>query len=100
VAIFDLEYFKRGVIGAYITSPGGTESQVLSARQFDSLTGEKRHENLTTTSVHFWAEQSYGTWEFSLRNDLVSHGMGSGKLKFVFFSINVYRIGRKKLFFK
>lgn len=93
MAIFDLAYFKRGVIGAYITSPGGTESQVLSARQLDSLTGKKRYENVATTSVHFWGEQSFGTWEVSLRNDLISHGTGTGKLKFVFFSINVNRTG-------
>ena len=81
MAIFDLKYFKRGVIGASITSPGGTKSQVLFPRKLDSLTGEKRYENVTTTSVHFWGEQSHGTWEVSLRNDLVSHGTGSGKLK-------------------
>jgi subtilisin-like proprotein convertase family protein len=98
VAIFDLEYFKRGVIGAYITSPGRTKSKVLSARQFDSFTGRRRYENVATTSVHFWGEQSYGTWEVSLRNDLISHGTGTGKLKFVFFSINIHRMGRKRLF--
>ena len=80
VAIFDLEYFKRGVIGAYITSPGGTKSQVLIPRALDSLTGSTRYENVTTVSVHFWGEQANGTWTVSVTNDLTSQGTGNGKL--------------------
>ena len=80
MARFDLEYFKRGVIGAYITSPSGTHSQVLIPRQLDALAGYKRYENVTTVSVHFWGEQSNGTWHVSLKNDLTNHGTGSGKL--------------------
>ncbi len=86
MARFDLQYFKRGVIGAYITSPSGTESHVLIARQLDALAGYKRYENVTTVSVHFWGEQSIGTWRVSLKNDLITtQGKGSGKLAWVFF---------------
>ena len=80
MARFDLEYFKRGVIGAYITSPSGTQSQVLIPRALDALASYKRYEDVTTVSVHFWGEQSIGTWHVSLKNDLTSQGTGSGKL--------------------
>ena len=80
MARFDLEYFKRGVISAYITSPSGTQSQVLTARALDALAGYKRYENVTTVSVHFWGEQSNGTWHVSLKNNLSSLGKGNGKL--------------------
>ena len=81
MARFDLEYFKRGVIGAYITSPGGTKSSVLNYRAFDALVGDKKYENVTTVSVHFWGEQSNGIWTVSLRNDYSSQGTGSGEQK-------------------
>ena len=81
MAIFDLEYFKRGVIGANITSPGGTKSQVLSPRALDALAGDTRYKNVTTVSVHFWGELANGTWAISIKNDLTSQGTGSGKLQ-------------------
>ena len=84
MAIFDLEYFKRGVIGAYITSPGGTESQVLLPRQLDALAGYTPYKNVTTVSVHFWGEQAKGTWTISIKNDLTSQGTGRGKMQLPF----------------
>ena len=88
MARFDLEYFKRGVIGAYISSPAGTESQVLIARKLDALAGNKRYKNLTTVSVHFWGEQPNGTWRVSLKNDLITtQGNGNGKGRMVFFRV-------------
>ena len=80
MAIFDLEYFKRGVIGAYITSPGGTKSQVLFPRALDALAGYTRYKNVTTVSVHFWGEKAEGTWTISVQNDLKFLGRGTGKL--------------------
>ncbi|XP_028408147.1 proprotein convertase subtilisin/kexin type 4-like [Dendronephthya gigantea] len=69
-ARFDLQYFRRGVIGAYITSPGGTESQVIFPRSLDAYAGQRRYNNLKTVSVHFWGESSEGTWTVTFRNDL------------------------------
>ncbi|XP_028408153.1 proprotein convertase subtilisin/kexin type 4-like isoform X2 [Dendronephthya gigantea] len=80
VARFDLEYFKRGVIGANITSPEKTVSQVLFSRGLDAYAGEKRYKNLKTVSVHFWGEPSYGKWTVSLKNERPLHGTGSGTL--------------------
>ncbi|XP_028408148.1 neuroendocrine convertase 2-like [Dendronephthya gigantea] len=71
-ARFDFRYFRRGVIGAYITSPGGTESQVIFPRSLDAYVGKRRYKNLRTVSVHFWGESSEGTWTVTLRNDLPS----------------------------
>ena len=80
VAIFDLKYFRRGVLGAYVTSPGGTESQVLSSRFIDAIYPNRtRYNNLKTVSVHFWGEQPNGTWTISLRNDRDDLGRGNGK---------------------
>ncbi|XP_028408111.1 proprotein convertase subtilisin/kexin type 6-like [Dendronephthya gigantea] len=71
-ARFSFRYFRRGVIGAYIISPGGTESQVIFPRSLDAYVGERKYKNLSTVSVHFWGESSEGTWTVTLRNDLPS----------------------------
>ncbi|XP_046842739.1 neuroendocrine convertase 1-like [Xenia sp. Carnegie-2017] len=80
VATFDLTYFKRGVLGAYIKSPSGTVSKVMSPRFMDALVGNKRLSNLSTLSVHFWGEPSTGSWKISLKNELENFGKGTGTL--------------------
>ena len=80
MAVFDLEYFRRGVIGAYVTSPGGTKSQVLFPRQLDAFAGYTNYTNVMTVSVHFWGEPANGTWIVTLQNDLTYLATGNGKL--------------------
>ena len=90
VATFNLEYFKRGVLGAYITSPKGTRSKVIGHRAFDALAGYKRYENLTTLSVHYWGESSLGEWRLVFKNELPSQGTGPGKLHVIFSLVKQY----------
>lgn len=79
VATFDVDYFKRGVLSAYIQSPSGTLSKVISARSMDSFTSARRFTNLKTLSLHFWGEPSLGSWKISLKNEIPFFGFGKGK---------------------
>ena len=76
----DLRYHRRALIAADITSPGGTKSKVLYARQLDFFTGASNFTNWTTMSVHFWGEQSEGNWTISFKNGLPFFGRGNGEL--------------------
>jgi subtilisin-like proprotein convertase family protein len=51
-----------------IMSPANTESQLLSARPFDTGSGQQ---TWTFSSVHFWGEMASGNW--TIRMSITEH---------------------------
>ena len=67
-------YKTRGFMTFTLTSPSGTVSQLLTARNADTDTNGQL--DWTFMSVQFWGEDPVGTW---LLNFTVAHSSESGK---------------------
>ncbi|XP_022809510.1 furin-like [Stylophora pistillata] len=64
----DLTFLRRGYLEMSSKSPRGTWSQLLYPRAFDSLTGQKKFEKWTVSSLHYWGEKPDGDWEIIIKN--------------------------------
>lgn len=62
----DIEYAQRGLLGAVLISPFGTNSTVLSARPEDS--SDLGFQDWTFMSIQFWGESVKGKWTFTIED--------------------------------
>ena len=65
--IISFNYTIRGAIEVVLSSPEGTNSEILPVRRYDYKDTLK---NWVLLSVQFWGEDPYGQWKISLRNGL------------------------------
>jgi len=81
-AVVSLSATRRGDVEIYLTSPGGTMSQLLAERHLDSSrTGFNEWPFLTMFS---WGENPLGTWELRVENK------GRSKVELNEWSLNFY----------
>nr|CAD7437519.1 unnamed protein product [Timema bartmani] len=66
VVTLTLKHEERGKLELFLISPSGTTSQILTRRKNDSA--KSGFLNWDFVSVHFWDENSIGSWELVLNN--------------------------------
>jgi len=60
---------KRGEFEIRLTSPSGTESQLLALRPLDnSISGFSNFRTWPLMSTHYWGERPQGRWSLEVRN--------------------------------
>ena len=79
--VISFTYTIRGAIEVILSSPEGTNSEILPVRRFDY---KSTLINWAVLSVQFWGEDPFGEWKISLRNGL-SYKTFNGK-RYTFFS--------------
>ena len=67
-------------------SPGGTRSQLLYPRTFDSIIGTKNFTKWTVSSLHYWGEDPIGDWKIMIKNSKPGRKTRNGNM-LVFYSI-------------
>ncbi|XP_059488802.1 neuroendocrine convertase 1-like [Neocloeon triangulifer] len=74
ILFLTVQHGDRGTLEIFLTSPSGTDSQLLTRRKYDK--SDKGFSNWPFMSVHFWNENPAGTWKVTMSN----FGGGSGQV--------------------
>lgn len=64
----DLIFPGRGHLEMTSKSPGGTKSQLLYSRLFDTFSNKNNLTNWNVTSLHYWGENPAGDWNITIRS--------------------------------
>lgn len=64
----NINYTRRGLLEAHLTSPSGTRVEVLAPRKLDKSSAGFR--NWTFMSVMTWGEDPNGIWTFTVADNV------------------------------